>query len=52
MRKVNGVHTQKVSTTKGIKSAPAISTVARCLLSLAYSPSAAATPVQKVEEEI
>ena len=50
--KAEGVHTPKLSTTNGMKSPPAFSTIARCFASLATSPAAAATPAQEAEEEI
>ena len=50
--KAKGVHTQKLSTTSGMKSPPTFSTIARCFTSLATSPAAAATPAQEAEEEM
>ena len=50
--KAKGVHIPKLSTTSGMKSPPAFSTIARCFASLATSPDAAVTPAQEAEEEI
>jgi len=50
--KAKGDQTLKVSTTSGIKSHLASSTVSLCLWSFANFPAEAATPAQEEEEEI
>ena len=50
--RAKGDQTPNVSTTSGINSHPASSTVSQCLWSFANSPAVAATPAQEEEEGI